>query len=176
MSTITDFQEAIERAVARVGPAVVGFGAGWGRGSGLVVAPGRILTTAHNLRSEEVTVTFPDGRRESGRVTGVDHDLDVAAVAAETGEVEPVAWDPAGPAPGIGTAVIAFGNPGGRGLRATPGFVSAAGAGDTRARGVARSPAASSTPLPSRAGPAAGRSSTWTGACSGSTRCGSTAA
>ena len=97
MSTITDFQEAIERAVARVGPAVVGFGAGWGRGSGLVVAPGRILTTAHNLRSEEVTVTFPDGRRESGRVTGVDHDLDVAAVAAETGGVEPVAWDPARP-------------------------------------------------------------------------------
>ena len=127
MSTITDFQEAIERAVARVGPAVVGFGAGWGRGSGLVVAAGRILTTAHNLRSEEVTLTFPDGRRESGRVTGVDHDLDVAAVAAETGGVEPVAWDPAGPAPGIGTAVIAFGNPGGRGLRATPGFVSAQG-------------------------------------------------
>ena len=127
MSTIVDYQEAIEQAVARVGPAVVGFGAGWGRGSGLVVAPGRILTTAHNLRSEEVAVTFPGGRRESGRVTGVDHELDLAAVSAETGAVEPVEWDPAGAAPGIGTAVIAFGNPGGRGLRATPGFVSSEG-------------------------------------------------
>ena len=61
MSTIGDLQEAIERSVGRVGPAVVGFGRGWGRGSGVVVGPGRVLTTAHNLRSEEVTVSFPGG-------------------------------------------------------------------------------------------------------------------
>jgi len=39
MSTITDTQQAIAHAVERVGPAVVGFGRGWGRGSGVVVAP-----------------------------------------------------------------------------------------------------------------------------------------
>jgi serine protease Do len=106
---------------------VVGFGLGWGRGSGVVVAPGRILTTAHNLRGEEVTVNLPGGRREAGRVAGIDPDLDLAAVAVDTGDVEPVEWEPAGPGPAIGTPVIALGDPGGRGLRATPGFVSSEG-------------------------------------------------
>jgi serine protease Do len=126
MSTIADLQQAIEQSVERIGPAVVGFGRGWGRGSGVVVGPGRVLTTAHNLRGEETTVNFPGGRRAAGRVTGVEPDLDLAAVAVDTGDVEPVDWDPAA-APRIGTPVVAFGNPGGRGLRATPGFVSAEG-------------------------------------------------
>ena len=32
-----------------------------GRGSGFVVADGRVLTSAHNLRDRTVTVTFDDG-------------------------------------------------------------------------------------------------------------------
>ena len=127
MSTITDLQTAIERTVDRVGPAVAGFGSGWGRGSGFVVAPGRVLTTAHNLRADEVTVNLPGEEREPGRVVGIDTDLDIAAVAVDTHDVVPVEWDPALAAPGIGTAVIALGDPGGRGLRATLGFVSAEG-------------------------------------------------
>lgn len=127
MNTITDLQQTIGQAVERVGPAVVGFGRGWGRGSGVVVAPGRVLTAAHNLRGEEVTVTFQGGRRETGRVAGIDPDLDLAAVAVETADTEPVAWDPAAAAAHIGTPVIALGDPGGRGLRATPGFVAAEG-------------------------------------------------
>jgi serine protease Do len=127
MSTITDLQQAIEQAVERVGPAVVGFGRGWGRGSGVVVAPGRVLTTAHNLRGDEVTVILPGGRHQTGRMAGVDPDLDLAGVEVDTGDIEPVEWDPALASPGIGTPVIALGDPGGRGLRATPGFVSAAG-------------------------------------------------
>ncbi|HZO60971.1 MAG TPA: trypsin-like peptidase domain-containing protein [Solirubrobacterales bacterium] len=127
MSTITDTQQAIAHAVERVGPAVVGFGRGWGRGSGVVVAPGRVLTTAHNLRGEDVTVNLHGGRRETGRVAGIDADLDLAAVAVDTGDIEPVEWDPALAGPGIGTPVVALGDPGGRGLRATPGFVSAEG-------------------------------------------------
>ena len=127
MSTITELQEAIAAAAARVGPATVGFGRGWGRGSGVVVGPGRVVTNAHNLRSEEVTVAFDDGRREQGKVAGVDTDLDLAVVEVATGDIEPVAWEPAHEAPSIGTAVIALASPGGRGLRATPGFVSAAG-------------------------------------------------
>jgi serine protease Do len=38
-----------------------------------------------------------------------------------------VEWDPAIAGPHIGTPVIALGDPGGRGLRATPGFVSSEG-------------------------------------------------
>ena len=127
MSTITDLQDAIARAASTVGPGVVGFGRGWGRGSGVVVAPGRVLTTAHNLRSEEVVVSFPEGERVTGRVAGTDPDLDLAAVAVETGEAEPVSWEPAATTPAIGTPVVALANPGGRGLRATPGFVSSEG-------------------------------------------------
>jgi serine protease Do len=126
LSTITDLQDAIGSVAASVGPATVGFGRGWGRGSGVVVAPDRVVTNAHNLRSDEVTVAFDDGRHERGRVAGVDSDLDLAVVEVSTGDVEPVEWDPARETPSIGTPVIALASPGGRGLRATPGFVSAA--------------------------------------------------
>jgi serine protease Do len=125
MSSITELQDAIGAVAARVGPATVGFGRGWGRGSGVIVASDRVITNAHNLRSDDVTVVFDDGRRERGRVAGLDSDLDLAVVEVSTGEAEPVAQDPAREAPPIGTAVIAVANPGGRGLRATPGFVSA---------------------------------------------------
>jgi serine protease Do len=127
MSTITEFQDQIGAVASRLGPAVVGFGRGWGRGSGVVVSKDRVLTNAHNLRGDEVTVRFADGRRESGRVAGLDGDLDLAVVTVGTADIEPIAWDPERDAVQIGTAVIALANPGGRGLRATPGFVSAAG-------------------------------------------------
>jgi serine protease Do len=127
LSTIVDIQEAIASAAGRVGPAVVGFGRGWGRGSGVVVAPGRVLTNAHNLRSGEVTVNFVDGRRETGTVAGSDPDFDLAAVRVETGDVEPVQWRPEDVAATIGAPVIALANRGGRGLRATLGFVSSEG-------------------------------------------------
>ena len=122
--SLTDFSSTIQATAERVGPAVVGLGRGWGRGSGVVVGAGRVLTNAHNLRGDEVTVTFSDGRSESGRVTGVDADLDLAAIEVDTGDVEPVAWAPEAATATLGTAVLALANPGGRGLRVTPGFVS----------------------------------------------------
>jgi len=127
MSTIADLQQSIASVAERAGPAVVGFGRGWGRGSGVVVAPGRVLTNAHNLRGAEVTVNFADGRRETGIVAGADPDLDLAAVHVETGAVQAIEWQPEEAAAAIGTPVVALANPGGRGLRATPGFVSAEG-------------------------------------------------
>ena len=127
MSTIKDLQETIASTADRVGPAVVGFGRGWGRGSGVVVASGRVLTNAHNLRGPEVTVNFADGRRETGVVAGSDPDFDIAVVQVETGDVVPVEWDPAAVAATIGAPVVALANRGGRGLRATLGVVSSAG-------------------------------------------------
>jgi serine protease Do len=126
MSLIEELEASVQGAVQRVGPAVVGLGRGWGVGSGVVIAPGRVLTNAHNLRHDEVTVTFSDGRRESGRVAGSDPDLDIAVISVETGDVEPVEWRTDETAPEIGRAVLAVANPGGRGLRVTPGFVSSA--------------------------------------------------
>jgi serine protease Do len=126
MTVLEETSAAIGDAATRLGPAVVGLGRGWGVGSGVVVAAGRVLTNAHNLRHEEVTVTFADGRRETGRVAGTDSDLDVAVIEVDTGDVEPLEWAEDASEPAIGRTVLALGNPGGRGLRVTPGFVSSA--------------------------------------------------
>ncbi len=124
MTALEQLQDVIEVAAARVGPAVVGLGQGWGSGSGVVIAPGQVLTVAHNLRHDEVTVGFADGRSERARLAASDPDVDVAVLACETADVEPVTWHPNAQAPAIGRAVLALANPGGRGLRVTPGFVS----------------------------------------------------
>src|SRR5215217_7221053 len=126
MAGIQELQTAIGGAAERVGPSVVGLGRGWGLGSGVVIAERQVLTNAHNLRRDEVAVTFADGRREAGEVAGVDRDLDLAVLSVDTGDAPAIAWEPDG-APGIGTPVIALANPGGRGLRATLGFVSSEG-------------------------------------------------
>ena len=125
-------QQAVVDTAARVGPAVVGIGRGWGRGSGVVVAPGQVLTVAHVLRGDEVAVAI-GGEVVEGRVLGADPDLDVALLAVETGDVEPVAW--ADVDPEVGAPVFALANPGGRGLRTTFGLVSATGRGFRGPRG-----------------------------------------
>lgn len=122
-SFTADLESAIQTAAERVGPAVVGLRGRWGAGSGTVIAPNRVITNAHNLRHEEVTVVFSDGRTETGRVLGSDVDLDLALVEVDTEGVEPVTW-PRNGTPAIGRAVLAASNPGGRGLHIAPGFVS----------------------------------------------------
>jgi serine protease Do len=124
MTLLEELQTSIGELAGRVGPAVVGLGRRWG-GSGVVIAPGRVLTNAHNLRHDEVTVTFADGRQAGGRVAGSDGDLDIAVIDVDTGEIEPVEWAASDDELSIGTAVFALANPAGRGLRVTPGFVSA---------------------------------------------------
>ena len=92
MTALADFEATIGEIARRSGPAVVGLGRGWGVGSGVVIAPGRVLTNAHNLRHDEITVTFVDGRRQSGGLAGSDPDLDIAVISVETGDVEPARW------------------------------------------------------------------------------------
>ena len=91
---MTDVLEAIQQAVNeaadKVGPAVVGLGRGWGRGSGVVIAPGQVLTVAHVLRGDEVAVAFAGGDVRDGRVLGVDSDLDVAVISVDTGDASAV--------------------------------------------------------------------------------------
>jgi serine protease Do len=126
MSALQELERSLQSVSEQAGPAVVGIGRGWGIGSGFVFAPGRVLTNAHNLRHEEVTVTFADGRRESGRVAASDPDLDLAVIEVDTGDAPPVQWEANGSEAPAGRAVLALANPGGRGLRVTPGFVSSA--------------------------------------------------
>src|SRR5918999_324998 len=125
-AAVASFQEAIAGVAGRVGPSVVGLGRGWGHGSGVVIGEGRVLTNAHNLRRDHVTVAFADGRRAPGDVAATHPDLDLAGVEVDTGDAPAVKWEPGDP-PGVGAPVVAVANPGGRGLRATLGFVSSEG-------------------------------------------------
>ena len=125
MGFLVELQETIGGVRERVGPSVVGLGRGWGRGSGVVIADGRVLTNAHVLRDDEVAVTRRDDM-VMGRVAGVDADLDVAVIAVDTGGAPPIAWD-AGATVAAGLPVFALADPGGRGLRVSFGVVTATG-------------------------------------------------
>jgi len=122
MAALDGIQEEIQRVAEQVGNAVVGIGQRWGVGSGVVLRKGQILTNAHNVRGEEVTVTFPDGHTATGRVLGQDVDGDIAVIGVETGDLSAIEWGTDG-TPGIGAPIFALSNPGGRGLRVTLGFV-----------------------------------------------------
>jgi len=126
-SVLSELQTAVAEVAERVGPSVVGLGRGWGRGSGVVIAPGHVLTNAHNLRGEEVTVVRGDGERTGARVSATDLDLDLAVLDLDTGEAPAVEWPEDGAVPALGTPVVALADPGGRGLRAALGFVTVAG-------------------------------------------------
>ena len=123
MNVLKDLQEAIGAVAATVGDAVVGVGHRWAVGSGIVVADGTVVTNAHNLRGEEVSITFNDGRSATGRSAGVDVDGDIAVVSVDTGGARPIGWPEGRSRLDIGTVVFALANPGGRGLRVTFGFV-----------------------------------------------------
>ena len=109
------------RSVAdRLGAAVVAVGQD-GRGTGLVIAPGKVLTNAHNLRDRTTSVTFADGRTAQGSVVGSDHDGDLVVLDVDTGLVAPAAW--ADRAPSAGDMVFALSR-GGHRQRISYGMVS----------------------------------------------------
>ena len=125
MTALADLGREIGEIADRVGPSVVGIGNRWRGGSGVVIGENRILTNAHNIQGDEVTITFSDGRSTEASVVGVDADGDVAILDAPTqgaGRLELGA-----DAPGIGAPVVALGNPNGHGPRVTFGFVSGTG-------------------------------------------------
>jgi serine protease Do len=123
MTLLTELQSTLTSLADRVGPSVVGIGARQ-RGSGVIVGDGRVLTNAHNIRGEEVTVHFPDGRTVRGRVAGVDVDGDLAVVEADTAGVSGLEWgDGATATPG--TVVFGAAAATGGGARLTFGTVSA---------------------------------------------------
>jgi serine protease Do len=127
MALVEELQEASGRVVSQAGPAVVRIGRGWGRGAGIVVADGVVVTNAHNLRGQETTVTFSDGRVSTGAVTGVDVEGDLAVLTVGTSGITPVSWDPAAVDVKVGTPVWALSSIPGGGVRVTVGTVSAVG-------------------------------------------------
>lgn len=126
MTGLADLGREIGEIAERIGPSVVGIGNRWRGGSGIVIGPDRILTNAHNIHGEELGVSFADGRAATATALGIDVDGDLAVLEAPT-EGAPALAIAAGEAPGIGTPVVALGNPNGHGRRVTFGFVSGMG-------------------------------------------------
>jgi serine protease Do len=123
MAILDEIQENIARLADGAGSSVVGIGQRWGAGSGIVLGEGRVLTNAHNVRGDEVTVTFAGGRTAQGTVVARDIDSDIAVIDTDTSGASVLPWAD-GTAASIGMPVFALSNPGGRGLRVTFGFVS----------------------------------------------------
>lgn len=122
MSILDDLSSAIRSVHETAGPSVVGVGQRI-RGSGVVIADGRVLTNAHNLRGDEVTVTFRDGRTERGTVSGVDPDGDLAVIEVDTTGATTLAWSDAEAS--IGDVVFGLASTGAGAARVTAGTISA---------------------------------------------------
>jgi serine protease Do len=92
MTVFEDLSQAATSAAAAVGASVVRIGRHGGRGCGVVIGDGVVATNAHNLRGDEVLVTFADGRTEAGEVAGIDLDGDLAVVRVGTEGSPAVTW------------------------------------------------------------------------------------
>jgi S1-C subfamily serine protease len=125
-----DVHEVVTGAVERAGAATVRIGSR-GRGSGLVLAPGRVLTNLHNLRDSTTEVGFED-RAEQGTVHATDLDHDLVVLSVDTADTAPVEWGD--PDVGVGDLVVGLSRST-TGLRATHGYVAQAGAAFRGPRG-----------------------------------------
>ncbi|MGH8948154.1 MAG: S1C family serine protease, partial [Acidimicrobiia bacterium] len=126
MMILTEIGDTVGSVARSASSSVVGLGGHWGMGSGVILDGGLVLTNAHNVSPERATVTFFDGRVEQAGVLGIDVDADLAVLEVSMGEAGHIRWQPEVVAPTIGAPVVGLANPGGRGLRATLGFVAAA--------------------------------------------------
>jgi S1-C subfamily serine protease len=124
MTALQELGDAARTVAGRLAPSVVSIGRG-GRGTGLVVAPNRVLTNAHNLRDRTTTVAFADGRSVQGQIAGVDVDSDLVVLEADTADAPAVEWSER--AVQSGDVVFGVGRAGGR-LRVTFGLVTTADA------------------------------------------------
>jgi S1-C subfamily serine protease len=92
MPTTDELQATVRRVAEHVVPSVVRIGRHGGRGCGVVVGEGLVLTNAHNLRDRTTLVTFADGRAVQSRATGVDADTDLVVLAVDTGDAPALPW------------------------------------------------------------------------------------
>src|SRR5258707_15236462 len=100
MTILDEIGARIRQLADGAGASVAGIGQRWGAGSGIVLGEGQVLTSAHNVRGDQVTVTFAGGRTAEGGAAGHDIDSDPAAISADTGET------PAPPCGGSAAAEI----------------------------------------------------------------------
>ena len=158
--------QTLGELVDAVAPSLVAIARG-GRGSGVVLAPGRVLIGTHGVRAERLAVVRADGDVVPATLLAHDPDRTLALLATDTGDAAPIAWPDADPTPELGDGVIAVARPSGRPLHATRGEIAAVGERLRGPRGRLGDPG-SSTPRRCRAALPAARCSTPTARCSAS--------
>ena len=131
MTALEELTDLVRTSVAEIGPSVVSIGRG-GRGSGFVIAPGRVVTNAHNVRDRTTSVRFADGRTVQGTVTGSDVDGDLVVLDVDTGGAPILEWSDR--PVGDGDIIVAV-TAGRQRLRATWGQVTSADRGFRGPRG-----------------------------------------
>lgn len=127
-SLLVGLSDALAGAVEGVGPSVVRVGGGRRRpASGVIYAPGMLLTTSHTLeREEDLSVDTHDGDTFPAELVGRDHSTDLAILSVEGLTTE--AASPAEGEPKVGQISLAVGSSRrGDGPRASLGIVSATG-------------------------------------------------
>jgi serine protease Do len=133
MTTTDELRTITRRVVDAAAPSVVRIGRHGGRGCGVVVGEGLVLTNAHNLRDRTTEVTFADGRAVQGRAAGVDMDGDLTVLEVDTGDAPALEWAPTGGEDGggaggdaldWGATVFAVARVADGGVRVTSGTVS----------------------------------------------------
>src|SRR6516225_781364 len=107
MTILDEVGISIRQLAEGAGTSVVGIGQRWGAGSGIVLGQGQVLTNAHNVRGDQVIVTFADGRTAEGGVAGHDADGDLAVIDVDTSGVPALPWASGTPAE-IGMPVFAL--------------------------------------------------------------------
>lgn len=162
MGALDELGDVARKIENEIGPAVVSIGRD-GRGTGVVIADGKVLTNAHNLRDRTTTVTFGDGRSVQGSVSGADGDGDLVVLAVDTASVTPIQLSESELRTGDIVFAAARSH---RGLRITFGMVSGTGRSFRGPRGrhiqgsvehtAAMAPGSSGGPLLSAAGTVAG--------------------
>jgi hypothetical protein len=121
--TLTQELASSARSIlGELGDSVVAIGRD-GRGTGIVIAAGKVLTNAHNLHDRSTSVTFADDRSVQGTIAGVDGDGDLVVLDVDTADAGPVVWSDQ--IPTAGDVVFALARGGGQ-LRISFGMVTSA--------------------------------------------------
>jgi serine protease Do len=119
MTRLDELADATRSIATTVGDAILAVG----RGSGVVVDDGLVVTCAHNLHGDTAELVTSGGHRLQATVLGADLDGDLAVLQAEGLDIAPLERSAA--TVDAGDVVFAAANPHGQGLRVTAGQVTA---------------------------------------------------
>ena len=135
---LTALSNELADAVAQAGASVVTVDARRRLGASGVIWPGDVVVTADHVleRDDDIKVTLADGTKRTATIVGRDPGSDVAVLRLDGGATAPAVLAPLDSAR-VGHLVLALGRPGGEGVMASFGVVSAIGGAWRTARGGA---------------------------------------